>query len=527
MTASKTTKITGEQILGLMGKKSDFPASFQNITEINLKTSPLSTTTANELASIILKDYSLTSKLLKVVNSAMYRQFSGQILTISRAVVILGFEQVRMIAAGLMFFAHLQDKTTAHYVKEEVLSSFLSGILAQDISKYLNMEDWEDLFVCAMFHNFGRLLVMYYFPDRYEAYQELVAEGELTDEMAMQKALGTTFDELGMEVADLWNLPKLMITSMKTISLQEMKNKKVKIDRQRKMANFANELCDITINCPPEERREQLRIVLKKYKDEYSIVEAEIVKMMDSALTKMRQFADVLNLKPADLTKLDQRSFKAQPRLATAKAAEKQVRAADASVSHERFEVSAGAPPAATGVSSEDKPLQMSEALHEITNAMLDDFSLDPVLTMILETAYRGLGFDQAFIFLRDPNTNTMQPRFGLGRNAEELLAEFSFPVRENSGDLFNMALAEGRDLYIDNISVADLTQRTPAWFRGMIFSPSFVIYPLIMHKRSIGFIYGANLSPDHHLDRQQLDELKTLRNQAALAIKLSAANAF
>ena len=178
MTASRASKITGEQLLNAMNEKSDFPAVFQHITEINMKTSPLSTTSANELASIILKDYSLTSKLLKVVNSAMYRQFSGQISTVSRAVVILGFEQVRITATGLMFFAHLQDKSTAHYVKEEVLSSFLSGILAQDLSKHLNMEDGEDLFICAMFHNFGRLLVMYYFPDEYEEYLKLVAEGE-------------------------------------------------------------------------------------------------------------------------------------------------------------------------------------------------------------------------------------------------------------------------------------------------------------------------------------------------------------
>ena len=165
----------------------------------------------------------------------------------------------------------------------------------------------------------------------------------------------------------------------------------------------------------------------------------------------------------------------------------------------------------------------MLDAIQEITNAMLDDFTLDPVLTMILETVYRGLGFDQVLIFFRNPKTNIMQPRFGLGQNVKELLAEFSFPVQENSGDLFNMALAEGRDLYIDNISVPDLTQRTPAWFRGMIFSPSFVLYPIIVNKRSIGLIYGAHISPDHHLDYQdQLDALKTLRNQAALAIKLS-----
>lgn len=522
MTDSTASKITGEQLLTRMNEKSDFPAVFQHITEINMKTSPLSTTSANELASIILKDYSLTSKLLKVVNSAMYRQFSGQISTISRAVVILGFEQVRLTATGLMFFAHLQDKSTAHYVKEEVLSSFLSGILAQDLSKYLNMEDGEDLFICAMFHNFGRLLVMYYFPDKYEEYLKLVAEEGVTDEMAMQKTLGNTFDELGMEVANLWYLPTLIVTSMKTIPEQEIKKRNEKIDRHRKLANFANELCDITINCSPQLRQEQLRLVLKKYKAAYDIPEEEIVKMMDSALIKIRDFADVLNFKQTVLYKLDQRSLKVQSDQASVTAPDGQVSAPDAVEAITRFEISAGVPPSSGSTGIEDRQLLLLDAIQEITNVMLDDFTLDTVLTMILETVYRGIGFDQVLIFFRNPKTDIMETRFGLGQNVKELLTEFSFPVQDASGDFFNLALAEGRDFYIDNISAPDINQRKPSWFRGIIFSPSFVLYPIMINKRSIGLIYGAYISPNHHLNQNQLDGLKTLRNQAALAIKLS-----
>lgn len=522
MIASRASKITGEQLLNRMNKQSDFPAVLQHITEINMKTSPSSNSTANELASIILKDYSLTSKLLKVVNSAMYRQFSGQISTVSRAVVILGFEQVRLTATGLMFFAHLQDKSTAHHVKEEVLSSFLSGILAQDLSKHLNMGDWEDLFICAMFHNFGRLLVMYYFPDRYETYLKLITEEELSDEMAMQKTLGTTFDALGMEVADLWHLPKLIISSMKIIPEQEIKYKNEKIDRHRKLANFANEICDITINCAPDQRQEQLRTVLKKYKDAYDILEDDIIKMMDSALTKMREFSDVLNLKQTDLNKLDQRSFKTQSDLTSANPLEEEASVPDTANAPEHVETNAEAPPSPNDSNIEDRQIVMLDAIQEITNAMLDDFNLDPVLTMILETVYRGVGFDQVLIFFHNPKMNTMEPRFALGQNIQEVITQFSFPVQNTSGDLFNLALAEGRDLYIEDISAPNVNQRKPTWFRGIIFAPSFVLYPIVINKKPIGLIYGAHLLPNRHLNQQQLDALKTLRNQAALAIKLS-----
>ena len=521
MTVSKTSKFTAKQLLNRMKDQSDFPAVFQHITEINSMTSPLSNCSANELACIILKDYSLTCKLLKVVNSAMYHQFSGQISTISRAVVILGFEQVRITATGLMFFAHLQDKSTAHHVKEAILSSFLSGILAQDLSQYLKMEDWEDHFICAMFHNFGRLLVMYYFPDKYKEYLGLVAEGELT-EKAMQKTLGTTFDDLGMEVANLWHLPQLIINGMKVISPQEIKNKNEKIDRHRRMANFANELCDITINYSPDQRQNQLRIVLKKYKDAYDILEEDMIKIMDSALVKVRDFADVLNLKQSDLCKLDQRSFKVQSDLDSINTLQEPTITIDSTAIPERFKISTEAPPSPNSTSIKSREQLLLDAIQEISNIMLDDFDLDTVLTMIMETIYRGIGFNQVLILFYNSKTNIMQPRFGFGQDIKELLTEFSFPVQKSSRDLFNLALSEGRDLNIDNITAPDVNQLKPTWFKGIIFAPCFVLYPVIVNKRSIGLIYGAHISPDRHLNQHQLDTLRTLRNQAALAIKLS-----
>ncbi|MBU1986414.1 MAG: GAF domain-containing protein [Proteobacteria bacterium] len=332
-----------------------------------------------------------------------------------------------------------------------------------------------------------------------------------------------------MEVADLWHLPTLIITSMKTIPLQEIKNRNAKIDRHRKLANFANELCGITINSSPEQRQEQLRSVLKKYKSSYSIPDEEIVQMMDSALSKMRDFADVLNLKQTDLCKLDLHSFKLQSDLPTVNVLDdsvntlgEQASAVDSAEAPERFTVRAGAPPAPSITRNEDKPLVILDAIQEITNAMLDDFTFDPVLTMILETVYRGIGFDQVIIFFRNSKTNIMQPRFVLGQNVEELQMKFNFPVEESSGDLFNQALAEGRDLYIENIDAFDVNHRKPTWFRGVIFAPSVVLYPIIINRKAVGLIYGSYLSLGHHLNKQQLESLKTLRNQAALAIKLS-----
>lgn len=54
---------------------------------------------------MILKDLSLTAQVLKLVNSSIYRQFSDKgISTLSEAMIILGTDEIRELAAGLKIF---------------------------------------------------------------------------------------------------------------------------------------------------------------------------------------------------------------------------------------------------------------------------------------------------------------------------------------------------------------------------------------------------------------------------------------
>ena len=95
-----------------MRYKSDFPGLSSTIGAINRATA-----TENErvtqLSNSILKDFALTNKLLKLVNSAQFSQFGGTVSTVSRAVVIMGFDSVRAVAITLLLFEHLQNKSQA------------------------------------------------------------------------------------------------------------------------------------------------------------------------------------------------------------------------------------------------------------------------------------------------------------------------------------------------------------------------------------------------------------------------------
>ena len=514
-----STKKTIKELISRLQEKENFPAISQHITELNSKAAPTSESSARELAGLILRDYSLTTRLLKVSNSAMYGQFSGTISTVSRAVVVLGFEQVQLTAAGLIFFEHLRDKAKSHYVKEAVLSAFLSGILARDLAKNLNLQGWENFYIGSMFHNFGRLLALYYFPEEYAEFNHLTSTEKLDEESASRKALGATFTELGIAVAKTWSLPDQITISMRMPLEDELNGEPKKVNHQQLLPRFANELCDITMNIPVSERRTRLLKVLQKYRKIYPIRQNEIIAMMDDAIKEMQKFSDVLRLDRKDLAHLDQRSFHAEEEQQTvAAAASTQPTAA----ALKRFEVSDTPQQAQALSTAEERKRHLQGGIQEITNVMLEEFSLDEVLSMILETIFRGIGFDRVIIFFKDPRSDNMLARYGLGLNSANIIKGFSFPLKEKANDLFNLAIGDNKDLYISNISAPEVRDLCPAWFKGAVFCPSLALYPIIINKKPIGLIYGGHAEAGEHLDAEQLGAIKTLRNQAALAIKQS-----
>lgn len=507
-----------KHLIERMRDEKHFPAISKYITELNAKASPSSESSASELAALILCDYSLTARLLKVSNSAMYGQFSGTISTVSRAVVVLGFEQVQLTAAGLIFFEHLQDKAKSHYIKEAMLTAFLSGILARELAKTMGLKNWESFYIGAMLHNFGRLLAMYYFKNEFDEIRRLHSSEKLDEEIASRRVLGASFSELGIGVARSWSLPAQITDSMKVPLTEEFKKSRSKVNHHQLLPHFANELCDLAMNAPASVRQQKLETLLRRYAKPYPVRQKEVVALLEAAIEELQKFTEVLHLDRNDLKRLDRCSFVPPEKEAAAPAPQP-------SAALDRFEIAASEPPSAELKTIEERKKHLQGGIQEITNVMLDEFNLDEILSMILETIYRGIGFDRVIIFFKNPQSGSMQARYGLGPDTRKLVGHLDFPVAVDGRDLFSIALNNSKDLYIGNIADREIRDLKPAWFDGPLFSPSLAIYPVVVNGKAIGLIYGGHDLPGTHLDQEQLSAIKTLRNQAALAIKQCAAS--
>ena len=415
----KETKVrdehgTVEFLMRRMRHKGDLPAFSHHIIEINNKLSSLSALTfssSGELANIILKDVSLTNKLLRVVNSAHYGNLAGRVTTISKAVLLLGFEKLRMIASALMIFEHLQDKGQAAELKEAALACFMSGSIAMDVAERMHLGRMENVFICGMLYNLGRLLVICYFPEEYEEIKNRMIRKGIDESRAARAVIGISYNQLGMAVSRSWNFPDTIIQSMQGIPPGPVEIAKTDWETLRNIAGYANELCDVIINAPEEEHDQALADMSKRYRKSIPLPVPQIVTVLEAAATKIDMYSDIVNAdrkNSAFIGKLARYSQTGAPE--SAPAADGGLQLSATSVMRGVGQIRARA-----ASMSEDHLHILNSGIREITDVMKGRYDLSDVIYMILELMYRGFDFSRVLFCLRDAAQSRMAARFGLG----------------------------------------------------------------------------------------------------------------
>jgi eukaryotic-like serine/threonine-protein kinase len=176
----------------------------------------------------------------------------------------------------------------------------------------------------------------------------------------------------------------------------------------------------------------------------------------------------------------------------------------------------------------EEVAQRLSAGIQDITNSMVEDGAkLNDVLRMVLETMLRALHFQRVVFCLRDPKSDMLTGRFGLGDRASEIAAAFKVPLKVAPGakaDLFTAVCLKGADTLISDASVPAIASRLPPWHRGKAGAAAFLLLPMATKGAPFALIYADKAQPEAiELDEKELSLLRTLRNQALMAFRQAA----
>jgi len=287
---------TVEFLLRRMQRRQDFPALSQTLLEINTLTANDRNTSTGQLARIVLRDFAVTSKLLKLANSAFYAPFAGEITNVSDAIRVLGMEQVRIACNTLLCFNHFAGRGSTSELKDLQVRAFLAGLISRHLANKSGLKEVEDAFICGMLHNLGRSLAIYYFADEENEIQELVANRRMASDEAARAVLGIGYHELGTAVAREWAFPETMLATMAALPNLQLPGPTTTVERLHQIASLANRLCDLADRGEPTAKREALVELLSVFRAGIELGPDAAERVVAAAAEKFKEFASVLDL---------------------------------------------------------------------------------------------------------------------------------------------------------------------------------------------------------------------------------------
>lgn len=173
----------------------------------------------NELAEVVLLDMALAFELLRAVNTASVRggqvAGAGPVLTVRRAIAMLGLDGVRRAALALRAWPGPLNETNARALEKLIDRVKRAGRVAQTLrpAGY----DLEVVYLVTLLQNMGRLVVQYHFPEEAQQMDRLMqpaqptrpgdsSEPGMSEEVASYAVLGIDAEALGAAVARHWGM---------------------------------------------------------------------------------------------------------------------------------------------------------------------------------------------------------------------------------------------------------------------------------------------------------------------------------
>jgi serine/threonine protein kinase/HD-like signal output (HDOD) protein len=487
------------RLLFRMQRRGDFPAFVQNVGEVSKRADFESSFSAEQLGTAILKDYALTAKLLRIVNSAYANRFGGRIYSIRHAIVILGFDRVRSLALSTSLFKSQGNEKHAGRISESAINALVSGEIARQVCSDAELEDAEQATVCSMFRNLGRHLVLVYLPELYDDILQLMERQGVGMNLASERVLGLSMHKLGVGIAERWRLPSKIIGAMSSIPERSGRLTREE-DKLAALAEFSNGICEIvTGEYSTEQRTAALKTLLGRHKNLVQLEEDELKELMQSTQKSFEQrYASLLGAATRDC-----RFARAVATLSGQEApnAVKEAAAVQRAIVCEQQSRDPGNPVAVTpGVLRDAKPkrqitrLQLAKRLEPETkdpgspsglaHASLDSLAakalgdsqsspVNELLISLLQALAQELTVPRLLAIRAAQSRRELVPVAGIGEDVDGILKELRIPLlpARTATDPFSLCYHAHRDFLIEDVFAPRLAALLPQRYFEVIGS--------------------------------------------------------
>jgi HD-like signal output (HDOD) protein len=184
------------------------PAFLESVRDL-LELTDSQRTSASDLAFVILRDPALTARVLQVAHSVALNPARYPVSSISRAVVMLGFNAVRRIALTLILIDACLRGPARERLARELALSIHASVQARAIALTIGDENPEEICIAALLHNLGAI-VFWSSGDESALTLDHALAGTALPPETEQRVLGFELRHLTGELNREWQVSRLL-----------------------------------------------------------------------------------------------------------------------------------------------------------------------------------------------------------------------------------------------------------------------------------------------------------------------------
>ena len=462
----------------------------------------------HDLAYYVLSDVALTQRILRLSNTVKYRTASGTtVTTISRAISLLGFDNVKTTALAMLLVDALSNSTHAQSVRVELEAALCASLVGREMARHSFYQGAEEASIGALFKNLGPLLVASHEHERYREINALFASGKHTIGQASQMILGCSYDALSEAVMAEWKMPNVIVQTLTALPPGPQKVATNRNEWMRQVASFGLDVARLLGRAAHPADTAEGRALQQRYGVALNLDADQMAELYATVQQEMTALLQSMNMQPqARIEYAHPSEPEGLPNvllLATMDAGEAQL----------------------DGFHPSGKPTNARELLlagvQDVTQMRASgQGKVNEVILAVLETLYRSMGFRFATVCLKDNRSGQYRARLAFGEEHARRQAGFMFPIA-STRDLFHLAMENDADLMIADAASPKIRDLLPAWHRALLpDASSFIVLPLVVGKVQLGLFYAdrAHTAPEG-VPPDETSLIKALKGQVLVAL--------
>jgi len=447
------------------------------------------------LSQEVLKDASLSIKLLRLVNTPYYSR-GANIGVVSKAILLLGFETVKNLCLTLKMIESFQNEHPGIDMDRLLVKSFISSTFVRDIALKIGVNNAEESYTCALLHELGEISVATYLPDKYIEINQLNKEAKGSSADHEQKVLGSSLLGIGKELAQSWDFPSMVVSTMDSQPVKIQGQITKSVDLNKVLSSYSSKLVGSLYTNTPAKGSSMRELMLDLSTatglniDVLNASFKESFKMSCDLAKTYGLSAKNLNPVVADTGDDGRDKLANQLSFIVTNELPKQASKNTSPTKDEKIIDDTDSTSNKLVVNHE---LQL-QFIQEITALITDSAKLNTVLVKALEGVHVAAGFPRVVLCLLGMDKKTYSGRIVIGTDKDLLKDYFNLPVDPNN-DIFSRVIVEGADVFVEDSHDDRWQKLLPKKYHNKISANGFVVAPLKSGKKPIGFVY-ADLGP-------------------------------